>query len=109
MASWFALGYHVSASEVGVTEELDEQTGELVPVAATAQVEACFRGMPMGWSWALYFCHDALSECGRRAQLSLGLPADVVGDRQEAPVLHPHTARVAPYVDNGNVVAGSRR
>ena len=26
-------------------------------------VEACFQGMAMGWSWALFFCHEAVSHC----------------------------------------------
>ena len=62
----------------------------------------------MGWSWALYFCHEALSECGRRAQLRCGGPADVVMAWTPGPPMAWDTGVVAPYVDNGNVLCGSR-
>eukprot|EP00959_Pyramimonas_sp_CCMP1952_P448216 9385520-Pyramimonas_sp.AAC.1 len=62
----------------------------------------------MGWSWALYFCHSAVSLACRRAQEALGLPPVLVGDRQPPPPLGPGVAVCAPYVDNANVLGSDK-
>eukprot|EP00973_Karenia_brevis_P009435 1273511-Karenia_brevis.AAC.1 len=41
-------------------------------VAPTDMVWACFGGLSMGWSWALYFCHEALSSACRQSLVSVG-------------------------------------
>ena len=109
LASWFCLGESFSALEAGVTQVYDEELREWQDVAPDCQLWACFGGLAMGWSWALYFCHEALSECGRRAQIRCGGPADVVMDWTPAPPISWDIGVVGPYVDNGNVLGGSRR
>ena len=69
LASWFCLGESFSAEEAGVSRVYDEELREWQDVEPDCQLWACFGGLAMGWSWALYFCHEALSECGRKAQL----------------------------------------
>ena len=61
----------------------------------------------MGWSWALFFCHSALQEAGKRALVSCGLPPVTLADWEPSPKFTRSSAVVAPYVDNGNVIAGS--
>eukprot|EP00972_Heterocapsa_arctica_P058442 8622218-Heterocapsa_arctica.AAC.1 len=71
-------------------------------VEPDALLWACFAGLPMGWSWALYFCHASLSQCCLRAQLSCGVPSSLVGDRGPPPPITRGSGVIAPYVDNGN-------
>ena len=67
VASWFGLGLRRTAGEIGVTQVFDEDVGAYVAVEPSDWLWACFAGLPMGWSWGLYFCHEALSQCCRRA------------------------------------------
>eukprot|EP00973_Karenia_brevis_P080184 11122363-Karenia_brevis.AAC.1 len=63
----------------------------------------------MGWSWALYFCHEALSSSCLSAMVSTGkfqsvdsAHAGMVGHRGAFPHISRQHAVCAPYVDNGN-------
>eukprot|EP00959_Pyramimonas_sp_CCMP1952_P113229 2366772-Pyramimonas_sp.AAC.1 len=62
----------------------------------------------MGWSWALYFCNEAISECMREALRETGLPDVLVGDRQRPACFGPRVPALAPYVDNANMLAVGR-
>ena len=72
------------------------------------ELYACFAGPPMGWSWALFFCQEAVANCGIRAQVKLGYGQLPLLDGYPSPQLSAHDAVTAPYVDNGNVIGGSR-
>ena len=61
----------------------------------------------MGWSWALFFCHSALQEAGKRALRACGMPPTTLADWEPSPPFSRSSAVVAPYVDNGNVIAVS--
>ena len=108
LASWFSLGELFSAADAGVSEVYDEQSHSYVPVAADEHLWACFRCIPMGWSWGLFFAHSALEEAGRKALLKCGLPAVLLSDWGPCPPITTETAIIAPYVDNGNVIGGSK-
>ncbi len=41
----------------------------------------CFAGLPTGWSWGLYFRHEALSECCRRAMRAVQVKPHLLADR----------------------------
>eukprot|EP00959_Pyramimonas_sp_CCMP1952_P279499 5843431-Pyramimonas_sp.AAC.1 len=61
----------------------------------------------MGWSWALFFCHGALEAAARRALISLGQPATTLADWGPPPPFCRDSVVIAPYVDNGDIIAGS--
>eukprot|EP00959_Pyramimonas_sp_CCMP1952_P113344 2369079-Pyramimonas_sp.AAC.1 len=56
----------------------------------------------MGWSWALWICHEVLVD----AMVEAGLPSDGwCLDKARAPTLVGQAVVRAPYVDNGNLVS----
>ena len=59
----------------------------------------------MGWSWALYFCHDALCLRMSRAMEQMQWPATMVGSVMKPPHLSRQVPACAPRVDNANVIA----
>jgi hypothetical protein len=108
MSSWFCLGERYLASEAGVSQVFDDELGHEVAVRGDEVLYACFAGLPMGWSWALFFCQEAVANCGIRAQARLGHGDLPLLDGYPSPQLSARGAVTAPYVDNGNVIGGSR-
>ena len=104
LASWFGLGVRRRAGDLGLRTVYNEETRSYDDV----NEDECFGALPMGWSWALFFCHRALCEASLRAQRRLGLGGRLVGDRAPPPALGRDRAICAPYVDNGNVLGTSR-
>ena len=67
-------------------------------------VYACFGGLPMGWSWALYFANEAVvyqSAACRDFDTS-----DVIRDRKRPPKVRPGCPAMGIYVDNVHAFAG---
>lgn len=93
----FGLGETFTAADAGVSEVYDERSRSMVAVSPGDQLWAVVEALPMGWSWALHFCHGALQEAGR----GLG---PVVEEGQPFPPLSRDTVITAPYVDNANVL-----
>ena len=56
LASWFGCEWPMRAWEVDITEIYDEVVGGMVDVGPDEWVYFVFTGLPMGWSWALFFC-----------------------------------------------------
>ena len=108
VSSWFGLGLQRTARQAGVSAVFCEERRCEVPVHPDDMLWACFAGLPMGWSWGLYFCHAALSECCLRAMRTTQPTPHMLADRAPAPRLTKSSGFCAPYVDNGNVVAGSK-
>ena len=65
LASWFAVAQLVDPSEIGVTQIWSDQLGRLRPVQPGEHCYVGFACLPMGWSWALHFCHTAVSHVAR--------------------------------------------
>ena len=61
VSSWFCLGERFTAKEAGVSQVYNESTMEMEAVRPDQLLWACVRGLPMGWSWALYFCQSVVS------------------------------------------------
>ena len=66
----------------------------------------------MGWTWALFLCHSSLTSAMIDSVLSWGQVTSrddastlLLRDRHPAPVIAPGRPILAPYVDNGNVLA----
>ena len=98
LASWFTLAVEgLTAEETGVREVYDGSLGRMVGVEPWEPVWAAYAGMPMGWSWALWVCHETLTSVLQAA----ALPGDeLVQDRALAPTVGPDVCAYAPYVDN---------
>ena len=71
---------------------------------------ACLATLPMGWNWALHFCHAvcvrAMVVAARRAfQLSdVEAAGQLLLDGRPPPELGPNRPVLAPYVDNCNAI-----
>ena len=76
VSSWFGLGEQYTAREAGIDRVFDEDTRTMVPISPDEMVWACFGGLSMGWNWALFFCHEALSSACRSALVSSGICTD---------------------------------
>ena len=115
MAAYFGLGVRRRASELEqmfgceIREVFCSERGGQVAVGPNDSLECCFLGMAMGWSWALFFCHDAVSEAMKTALLRSGLPPVLVGDIQRPAYFNRAAPALAPYVDNANVIAQNRK
>ncbi len=114
VASWFGLDVCMTAAEIMVEFEMpyvpvfDELTHEWDRLTGDDLVEGCFGGLAMGWSWALYFAHDALSDAFRAALRSLRWPTTLVGARDRPVEVSRRRAAAAPYVDNANTLSAGR-
>ena len=65
LASWFAFDDKFTVGELrsmgfDVQTIFDDLLDKEVCVPDSEWVFACFGGLPMGWSWALYFAHEAI-------------------------------------------------
>ena len=103
LASWFTINLPgLTAGEMGVTTVYDECTGRERAADPQEFVWAAFQGMPMGWTWALWVCHETLTDVMEVA----ARPLDTVSlDRHRAAAMHGDRAVHAPYVDNATVLA----
>ena len=64
--SWFSTGDRLTMQEFRdrgfvVDEIFDDELKDFVPVRPDEQLYICFRGVSMGWSWALYFAQEIVS------------------------------------------------
>ena len=102
LASWFVLNLcGVTAEELGVTEMYDDDLGEFVKLSPEQYVWPAYGGMAMGWSWALWVCHETLAAVmSDAASASDEWPLD----KHPAPGLARSRVALAPYVDNTSFV-----
>ena len=111
LCSFFSLDTELDAWENGIYSFYDDATGETSPTEEGDLVVPCLSTLPMGWSWAVFFCQDVLLQRCRRADaLFLGLSGipscpRIVVDRSRVSPLAKGKVWWLPYVDNGNVWA----
>ena len=105
LSSWFACPWPERADTWEVNEVYDEDTNTMVPVDPGEPLYFVFEGLPMGWSWALYFCEHAME-----LAISRAVPMDsrclggLSVDRTPAPGLGPGSPIASVYVDNGTLI-----
>ena len=120
VAPWFCFDVRGTAGSFGTKRVLRRDRRGYEEVAEDTVVFPCFRGLPMGWSWALFFCHSALTDLMLEASTRAGFATcrvdaalQLVRDKMPAPKLLPGRPLLLPYVDNANVLtwdaAESRR
>jgi hypothetical protein len=98
LASWFAIRELADPTEFGVHRIWDSRLGKLRDVVEGERCYLGFSCLPMGWSWARYFCHTAVSHLAR---YRLGIPEDaVIRERCPAPELAPGKPALGIYVEN---------
>ena len=98
LASWFAVPEVVDYADLGITEIWSESLGRLRPVQPGERGHVGFSRLPMGWSWALHFCHTAVSHIARCPE---DIAADaVIQEKRPAPPVRPGQPALGVYVDN---------
>ena len=114
LASLFGPGYTGTAADIeadfgiSIAEVFDDALQAMDAAHPSEVLEACFLGMAMGWSRALYFCNETISECMREALREVGVPDILVGDRPRPACFGPRAPAMAPCVDDADVLAVGR-
>ena len=109
LASWFGFDDKFTIGELrsmgyDIQTLFDDDRQCEMPVVESDWVYACFGGLPMGWSWALYFANETVvyqSAAYRGFDTS-----DVIRDRTRAPEVLPNKPAMGIYVDNVHAFAG---
>lgn len=110
LASWFCTFDSFSVerlAELGMepTTIFDDDLQKYTPVQPGEVLIPCFRGVCMGWSWAL---HLAQSIVTHQASLSVnGDSSDLLLDKAIVPDISPCKPVIGVYVDNLQVIGGS--
>ena len=109
LASWWGVDFPERADVWGVAECWCPELRDFTPVEPWERLFFVFEGMPMGWSWALYFAQAAMETPFERA---LGAPRDGIGgllrDGRPPPLIGKGRPVGSVYVDNGAIFAASR-
>jgi hypothetical protein len=109
--SWFSTGDIVDLEDMRRWNMVDhyiydEDSGITTPLLPGERVYICFRGMPMGWSWALYFAQEIISH---QCLLAVDQPEKVlIRDKHPAPAVRPNTPVLGVYVDNVHSFGGKQ-
>ena len=83
----------------------DDDAGVETPVVEGETLLVCFGGMPVRWSWALYFAQEIISEQCRIACRTT--TSELVRDKTTAPMLSPGKAVIGVHVDNVHTFGGT--
>ena len=107
--SWFSTGDVLTRAdmrqyEMDVDSIYDDEMEDFTPLREGEQVFVCFRGVPMGWSWAFWLsneivCHQCLVATG-------GAEDSLVRDKRVAPKVLPGKPPIGVYVDNVHTFSG---
>ena len=109
LTSWFATDDIFTPRElqtlgIHFDHVYDDEARGVTPVELDEPLYACFSGVPMGWSWALWLAQDIVSYQTLQA---LNLPfSSLIQDKRPPPQVEPMRPAVGVYVDNVHVFAG---
>ena len=107
LASWFCTDDHETVGELKrmgfeIGSLFDDCLQDFAEPADDEDVFFAFRGMCMGWSWALFFANSIVAH---QSSLGSGLGEDrFILDKRPAPTVLPGAPAIGVYVDNVNVV-----
>ena len=108
--AWFCTDDAFSKEElkeelgIDVTNVYDDDRQQNTPLEPGEKVFCAFKGVPMGWSWALYFANEIM--CHQVGASSERPGHDEIRDRHPSPRLLPRQPVVGTYVDNVHVFGG---
>eukprot|EP00971_Amphidinium_carterae_P110611 2191010-Amphidinium_carterae.1 len=111
LACFFGLGYVANTEEItryfgmDVSTVYDDDLEQETKTEEGEELVACFLGLPMGFSWALYYCHESISHSMRSVLQAHQIPANLVGNMSQPPLFTVGAPAMAPYVDNANVLS----
>ena len=111
--AWFCTDDAFSKEElkeelgIDVTNVYDDDRQHNTPLEPGEKVFCAFKGVPMGWSWALYFANEII--CHQVGASSERPGHDEIRDRHPPPRLLPRQPVVGTYVDNVHVFEGVRQ
>eukprot|EP00973_Karenia_brevis_P077561 10777280-Karenia_brevis.AAC.1 len=109
LADWFGCEWGETASSWGVSSFVNAD-GKEEHVEGDEILYFVFEGMPMGWSWALYFCQAAMCDaCAEAVPTDFHGRGGVVEDGHPVPKLARGRPLVAVYVDNALTVGATRK
>ena len=97
-SSWFGVRRLVDAYSWGARRIYDDDLREFRRVVPGEMLYPVFEAVPMGWAFALHFCHEAVARIASDA-----VSASCCGllrERSVAPSLSPGSAALGVYVDN---------
>ena len=109
LSKWFAFDDVFSGNELEEMglhpgEVYDDELGRSRPLQPGELVYAAFRGVPMGWSWALYLANQIVSYQASMSSDRAG--EDEIRDRHPPPSIKPGLPVVGVYVDNIHTLGG---
>ena len=111
LASWFCTDDTFDDQELReygfcVDHVYNDETGENEALEPGERVYAAFKGIPMGWSWALYLANEIV--CHQVAETSSrdNPEMEEIRDRRPAPRVLPGCPITGTYVDNVHVIGG---
>ncbi len=108
--SWFSTGDFLTTDEMDehgmmVHEIYDDDMGYDTPINSGEKLFICFGGMPMGWSWALYFAQEIICEqCIKACEET---PDRLIRDKHPPPKVEPEHPALGIYVDNVHAFGGT--
>ena len=111
VSGYFCFDCPVRAGDFSISSVWCDDAGCHVDVGPDDMIWPAFAGLPMGWTWALHFCHSVLSsamvtsECLRTGRCRDEVEMTVLHDKRPPPPLRPNAPILAPYVDNANIIA----
>ncbi|CAE7187344.1 unnamed protein product [Symbiodinium necroappetens] len=109
LAAWFCTDDDFDQAELAtlgihVDTVYDDEAGKELPLQAGERVYAAFKGVPMGWSWALYIANEVVNH---QVSFTSTRPGeDEIRDRAPPPSLLPGRPVVGTYVDNIHTFGG---
>lgn len=110
LAHYFAINHPLSAEGweqlgIGAAEVFDPDVGRMVRTSAQQLLYPCFRVVPMGWSWALFFAQEAvLRISGNNSPWNDG----ILREKKVTPQLMDHRTLLGVYVDNITILGADR-
>ena len=110
LAHYFAIDHPLSAAEwsrLGIESKVvfDHDVKYDCRTDEHELLWPCFQAVPMGWSWALFFCHEAVLEIAQRHK---PWEDGILREKKVTPQLYEYRTILGVYVDNITVLGKNK-
>ena len=109
LASWFGIDELLRPWDFGVYTAYDDELGGFAPIGSDELLFPVFEAVPMGWTWALHLCNEAIAKLAEAAVGGTDQDTRLLREKCCPPQLAPGKPVVAVYVDNFTTIAGNRK